>query len=145
MNPPILLVDDDPNDVFFMTEAFRRAEITNFHVAVDGRQAIDYLCGEGAYSDRERYPMPAIVLLDLKLPFIMGLEVLRRARQSKSGPVIIILSASSDPTDIATAYDAGANAYLVKPSSMDRLQEMVNALKTFWLTHNTLPERPSTA
>lgn len=140
MNEPILLVDDEDNDVFFMREAFKRAGIGNYYIANDGQQAIDFLRGEGRYTDRLHYPKPAIVLLDLKLPFVMGLEVLRRIRQTPGGPVVIVLSASSDPNDVNNAYNAGANAYLVKPSSTDGLLEMVLSLKSFWLTHNTLPQ-----
>jgi CheY-like chemotaxis protein len=139
MSQAILLVDDEENDVFFMIEAFKRAGITNYQIARDGQQAVDYLHGEGRYADRAQFPMPTLVLLDLKLPFVMGLEVLRRIRQRPGGPIVIILSASSDPTDISSAYSAGANAYLVKPSSVDGLLEMVKSLKEFWLTHNVIP------
>lgn len=140
MTQPILLVDDEENDVFFMIEAFKRIGISNYHVARDGQQAVDYLRGEGKYADRAQFPMPMLVLLDLKLPFIMGLDVLRKIRERPGGPIVIILSASSDPTDISNAYAAGANAYLVKPSSVDGLFEVVKSIKEFWLTHNVVPQ-----
>ena len=80
------------------------------------------------------------MLLDLKLPYVMGLEVLRRIRERPGGPIVIVLSASSDATDISTAYSIGANAYLVKPSGMDELYELVRSVKEFWLTYNTIPQ-----
>jgi CheY-like chemotaxis protein len=140
MNDPILLVDDEENDVFFMTDAFNRLGIGNFQIVTDGQQAVDYLRGEGKFSDRNQFPMPAIVLLDLKLPFIMGLDVLKRIRERPGGPIVIILSASSDPRDISSAYAAGANAYLVKPSSVEGLLNLVRSIKDFWLTHNVVPD-----
>jgi len=140
MNDPILLVDDEENDIFFMTDAFNRLGIGNFQIVTDGQQAVDYLRGEGKFSDRNQFPMPAIVLLDLKLPFIMGLDVLKRIRERPGGPIVIILSASSDPRDISSAYAAGANAYLVKPSSVEGLLNLVRSIKDFWLTHNVVPD-----
>jgi CheY-like chemotaxis protein len=140
MNDPILLVDDEENDVFFMTDAFKRLGVENFQVVTDGQQAVDYLRGEGKFSNRDQFPTPTIVLLDLKLPFIMGLDVLKRIRERPGGPIVIILSASSDPRDISSAYAAGANAYLVKPSSVDGLLNLVRSIKDFWLTHNVIPD-----
>ncbi|HEY6227654.1 MAG TPA: response regulator [Verrucomicrobiae bacterium] len=139
MSHSILLVDDEENDVFFMVEAFKRAGITNYQIVRDGQQALDYLRGEGKYADRAQFPMPALALLDLKLPFVMGLDVLRKIRERPGGPIVIILSASSDPTDISNAYAAGANAYLVKPSSVEGLFDLVKCMKEFWLTHNVVP------
>lgn len=139
MSHSILLVDDEENDVFFMVEAFKRAGITNYQIVRDGQQALDYLRGEGKYADRAQFPMPTLALLDLKLPFVMGLDVLRKIRERPGGPIVIILSASSDPTDISNAYAAGANAYLVKPSSVEGLFDLVKCMKEFWLTHNVVP------
>ncbi|HUS37731.1 MAG TPA: response regulator [Verrucomicrobiae bacterium] len=140
MNEPILLVEDEENDIFFMTDAFNRLGIVNFQIVTDGQQAVDYLRGEGKFSDRSQFPMPTIVLLDLKLPFIMGLDVLKRIRERPGGPIVIILSASSDPRDISSGYAAGANAYLVKPSSVEGLLNLVRSIKDFWLTHNVVPD-----
>lgn len=140
MNQPILLVDDEENDLFFMTDAFKRIGIDNFRIANDGQQAVDYLTGAGPYADRTQYPEPKLVLLDLKLPFVMGLDVLKRVRERPNGPVIIILSASSDMRDVANAYAAGANGYLVKPSSVDALLSVVKSIKDYWLTHNIPPQ-----
>jgi DNA-binding response OmpR family regulator len=139
----ILVVEDDENDVFFLQNAIKAAGIQiPVHVARDGRQALDYLGGVAACADREQFPLPSLILLDLKLPQLMGLDVLRwiRARPELSMPVII-LSASKNEADIEAAYRLGANAYLVKPNAVGRLLEMVRAIKDFWLTHNTSPEQ----
>ncbi len=111
------------------------------HVASDGQQAIDYLKGAGRYANREKFPLPCLVLLDLKLPHVMGLDVLKWIRQ-QPGPalVVIILTASAEAGDIAAAYRLGANAFLTKPSESGKLEDMVKALKDFWLTCNTLPQ-----
>ena len=143
----ILVVEDDENDVFFLQNALKGAGIEiSIHVARDGRQALDYLGGAGGFADRERFPLPVLILLDLKLPQVMGLDVLRwiRARTELSMPVII-LSASKNDADIEAAYRLGANAYLVKPNAVSKLLEMARAIKDFWLTHNTAPEQNAQA
>src|ERR1039457_3119594 len=112
-------------------------------VASDGQQAIDYLKGAGEFANREKFPLPCLVLLDLKLPYVMGLEVLKWIRK-QPGPVLIeiLLTASAEDADIAAAYRLGANAFLTKPSKASKLEDMAKAIKDFWLTHNTLPEKP---
>jgi CheY-like chemotaxis protein len=139
---PILQVEDDPNDVFFLQHAMQKAGVTNpIQVAIDGQQAIDYLKGAGKFADRELFPLPCLVLLDLKLPHVMGLEVLRWIRsQPLEHLVVIILSASGEAVDIATAYRLGANAFLVKPSEANKLESLVMAIRDFWLVHNVLPQ-----
>src|SRR5882724_11196821 len=114
MIKPILLVEDEENDVFFFKHAMQKEGLTNsLHIAVDGQQAIDYLQGAGKFADREKFPLPCLVLLDLKLPFVMGLDVLKWIRQRPElSPVVIILSSSQQNADISTAYRLGANAYL---------------------------------
>jgi two-component system response regulator len=138
---PILQVEDDPNDVFFLQRAMTKACVENdVHVASDGQQAIDYLQGAGKFADRQKFPLPCLVLLDLKLPLVMGLDVLRWIRQESGLALpVVMLTASAQTADIATAYALGANAFLVKPSQAGKLEEMVKAIKDFWLTHNTLP------
>ena len=138
----ILQVDDDPNDVFLLQHAMTNAGVTNpIQVATDGQQAIDYLSGSGKFADRKEFPLPCLVLLDLKLPHVMGLDVLKWIREQR-GPalVTIILSASAEDADIAAAYRLGANAFLTKPSEASKLEAMAKAIKDFWLTHNTLPQ-----
>lgn len=138
----ILEVDDDPNDVFLLQHALRKAGVANpIQVASDGQQAINYLQGAGKFADRAKFPFPCLVLMDLKLPLVMGLEVLRWIRQQPWMPLpVIMLTASGSEADIAEAYHLGANAFLTKPSEACKLEEMVRAIKDFWLTHNTLPQ-----
>ena len=142
MLKPILQVDDDPNDVYLLQHAMTKAGVANpIQVATDGQQAIDYVQGAGKFADREKFPLPCLVLLDLKLPYVMGLDVLKWIRQ-QPGPalMVVMLSASGEDADIATAYRLGANAFLTKPSEADKLEDMIKAIKDFWLTYSTLPQ-----
>ena len=139
---PILQVDDDPNDVFLLQHALQKVGVANpIYVARDGQEAIDYVRGAGRFADRAKFPFPCLVLLDLKLPYVMGLDVLRRIRK-QPGPalVVIMLTASAEDSDIVAAYRLGANAFLTKPSEASKLERMVTAIKDFWLTHNRLPQ-----
>jgi len=138
----ILHVEDDPNDVLLIARGFRKAEVpAKIQVVNDGDQAVEYLSGQNAYTQREQFPLPALVLLDLKLPRKSGIEVLQWIR-SKPGlrriPVVMLTS-SKQPIDINRAYDLGVNAYLVKPVSFDTLVEMLKTLDTFWLRANEPP------
>ena len=141
MRTTILQVEDDPNDVFLLEYAMRKVGVLHpIQVASDGQQAIDYLGGAGRYADRKSYPLPCLVLLDLKLPCVMGLDVLKWIRQQTgAATVVLIMSASPDEADIAAAYRLGANGYLVKPSEAIKLQDMARAIKDFWLAQNTPP------
>jgi CheY-like chemotaxis protein len=142
MIKPILLVEDEENDVFFFKHAMKKESLANpLRVASDGQEAIDYLQGAGKFANREEFPLPHLVVLDLKLPFVMGLDVLKWIRQQPElTPIVIVLSSSQQKEDIATAYRLGANAYLVKSPDLAKLQGMVRAINDFWLTHNILPE-----
>ena len=141
MSGPILLVDDDENDVFFMLDAFKKAGVEiPVQVVKDGQEATNYLKGAGEFADRIRFPLPSVVLLDLKLPFVMGLDVLKAIRRDlKLSVIVIILSASREDADITAAYRLGANAYVVKPSDISRLTDTVHALNLFWLKTNMPP------
>ncbi len=143
MNQPcILLVDDDENDVFFMKHAFHLAKIQDLlQVVGDGQAAIDYLSGVGDFADRERFPLPSMILLDLKMPYKNGLEVLEWIRQQGQfhGMVIIVLTSSAHADDIDRAYQLGANSFVSKPASMEERTDLANAIKAFWLTHNLTP------
>jgi CheY-like chemotaxis protein len=110
-------------------------------VASSGQEAIDYLAGSGKFADREQFPLPCLVLLDLKLPLRTGLEVLEWIRQHPSLPrlVVIVLSSSINAVDVRKAYELGANAFLVKPSDAMVLVDMCQAVKHFWLIHNQPP------
>ena len=137
----ILQVEDDPNDVFFLQKAMKKMGVTNpIQVAPDGQEAIDYLRGSGKFADRAKFPFPCLVLLDLKLPYVMGLEVLRWIREQPGMVLpVIMFSASAEDADIAASYRLGANAFLRKPSEARQLDEIVKLIKDFWLTHNALP------
>ena len=143
----ILQVEDDPNDVFFLKKAMTKVGMANpIQVATDGQQAIDYLRGAGRFADRGKFPFPSLVLLDVKLPYVMGLEVLKWIRQQRRTSLpVVMLSASAQEADIVAAYRLGANAFLCKPSEASKFEEMVKSIKDFWLTHNTLPEESSEA
>jgi len=139
----ILLVEDDENDVFFFQRAVNKVGMTHpLQVARDGQEAIDYLGGTGKFADRVKFPLPGLILLDLKLPFVLGLDVLEWIRvQSELSPIVIILSSSAAEQDVARAYRLGANAYLVKSADVSRLEGMVRAINDFWLTLNVPPVR----
>ena len=140
----VLLVEDDPNDILLIQRAFRKANLTNINMQViqDGDAAIDYLDGAGDYTDRDRYPFPVLILLDLKLPRRSGLEVLGWLRQQpelRRLPVIILTS-SQENTDVNRAYDLGANSYLVKPLGLNALVEVVTTINMYWLLLNESPK-----
>lgn len=140
--PTILLVEDDADSVFLFEHTVRKLGITNpLRVARDGREALDYLEGVGDFADRQKHPLPGLILLDLKLPRISGFEVLQALRQRpETRPlIVVVLTSSASDEDIAKAYALGANAYLVKPLQLEKLEEIVQAIKVFWLTHNHPP------
>ena len=141
-NAHILLVEDNRMDIELTLDAFKEARLKNtIQVAQNGEEALDYLFGRGKYSDRETYPMPNLVLLDLKLPRVDGFEVLR---QIKSAPIlkrlpVVILTSSKEEGDRALSYDIGANSYLVKPVSFDGFLGVVRQIEGYWLTLNIAP------
>jgi DNA-binding response OmpR family regulator len=138
----ILLVEDSEDDIFFMKRAMTTAGITNpLQVLEDGEQAISYLSGSGEYQDRERYPLPNLVLLDLKLPYKSGLDVLQWIREHSEleTTIVIVLTSSKEDADVDRAYRIGANSYLVKPPSAEKLLELAKALKLYWLNFNAFP------
>ncbi|MGF1522334.1 MAG: response regulator [Leptolyngbyaceae cyanobacterium] len=138
----ILLVENDPNDILFIQRAFRQADVTVTIQVVDDRDTvIDYLSGTGAYTDRDRYPLPRVILLDLKLSRRSGLEILEWIKQQpfiKRIPVIVLTS-SKETIDIDQSYDLGVNSYLVKPVNFKALSEMIALLGTYWLRLNEHP------
>jgi CheY-like chemotaxis protein len=136
---PILYVEDEEDDAFFVKRAFDQAGIVNPLIVVsDGQEAIDYCAGSGRYKNRDEYPLPCLVLLDLNIPKKSGLEVLKwiRTQPSVSTLPVLVITSSSQHSDIHRAYLQGANAYLVKPSKSNELVEMVKAIKDFWLIQN---------
>jgi len=136
------LVEDDSNDVFFMKLAMEKAGISNsLHVARDGKEALAFLRGVGKFADREQYPLPCLILLDLRLPHMSGFDVLKwlRERVEFQMLVVIVLTSSNQDCDVEAAYRLGANAYLVKPANPGELFEKIKAIKDFWLTAGLLP------
>ena len=137
-----LVAEDDGNDVFFLQRAFQQAKIENpLHIVGDGQEAIDYLSGEGKFSDRSLYPLPHLFILDLKMPRKTGLDVLlwlQEQPELRCLPVLV-LSSSAQRTDIERAYELGANAFVVKPASLERRVELAKVIGTFWLEFNEGP------
>src|SRR5213083_1355223 len=142
----ILLVEDDADEVFLIERAFRKAQLSRpLRVARDGQEAIDYLNHQGNFRDSTRYPTPALMLLDLKMPRKNGFEVLEWLRQQPGLKplIVVVLSSSSLISDINRAYDLGANSYLVKPGDFDTLMQLVKTLDAYWLTLNQNPDLPA--
>lgn len=142
MNKTVLLVEDFDNDVILMRRFWKKEGLTDqLQVASDGQQALDYLAGRHPFTNREQHPLPCLVLLDLKLPRVMGLDVLiwiRSQAALKTLPVIV-LSTSALGSDVDQAYALGANAFLVKPADVVQLADMVRSLRDFWLGVNRFP------
>lgn len=139
----ILLVEDDPNDVLLVQRAFTRLNIVNnFQVVRDGEEAVDYLSGQGKFSDRRVYPLPALVLMDLKLPKKSGLEVLEwlKAQTGLKRTPVVMLTSSREATDVNNAYDLGVSSYLVKPVTFSALVDLLTQVDVFWMLLNERPE-----
>ncbi len=138
---PILMVEDDPDDETFILRALKKFNVKNdINVVRDGAEALDYLFKTGPYADR-RGGNPAVVLLDLKLPKIDGLEVLRRLREdqrTRHQPVVILTS-SDEQEDMARGYELGANSYVRKPVEFDSFAQAVTQLGLYWLRLNEPP------
>jgi two-component system response regulator len=141
-NEAILLVEDDPSDIALTIRAFERSRISNeLVVAQDGQEALDYLFGVDVEAGCNPRRLPAVVLLDLKLPKVDGFEVLRHIRsdsRTKRLPVVILTS-SNEQRDLAESYDSGANSYIRKPVDFDQFAEAVRQLGLYWLVLNEPP------
>ena len=141
-NRTILLVEDDLDDVELTLRAFRECRIANeVHVVNDGADALDYLFGTGAYADSESRKMPTVVLLDLKLPKVDGMQVLKRLREyerTKFLPVVILTS-SSEEDDVVKSYSLGANSFVRKPVDFVQFSDAVRQVGLYWLLVNKAP------
>lgn len=138
----ILLVEDNPDDEALTLRALKRQNVVNEIIVVrDGAEAIDYLFSEGEYTDRVPNGNPTLMLLDLKLPKVDGLEVLRRVRSDKRTRMIpvIILTSSDEEKDIIDSYSLGANSYVRKPVDFDQFGEAVRQLHLYWVLLNEPP------
>jgi CheY-like chemotaxis protein len=142
MTKLILLVEDNASDEKLALLAFRRCGVPcEFVVVRDGAEALDFLFATGKYRDRDPVLRPAVILLDLKLPRIGGLDVLRRIRAAPETQLlpVVILTASGQDEDLARAYSLGVNAYLRKPVDFSEFSEAAKAVATFWLRFNEPP------
>jgi CheY-like chemotaxis protein len=144
----ILLVEDDPNDVLLIERAFQKASMRNLLTVVrDGEQAISYLRGQGSFSDRAQFPLPFLVLLDLKMPGTDGFEVLQQVRSEPELKrlLIVVLTSSNFQADVDRAYELGANSYLVKPVEFDEMVHLIKRFEAYWSEINRTPTAPSLA
>jgi two-component system, response regulator len=140
----ILLVEDNPNDAEMAMRALVKNKIANkvAHVT-DGAEALDFIFARGAYSGRDIENVPKIILLDLKLPKVDGLEVLKRIKSDKRAKIIpvIVLTSSNEESDIIESYKLGVNSYIVKPVDFDKFVEAIKGLGFYWLLLNKSPIR----
>jgi two-component system, response regulator len=144
----ILLVEDNPNDVKLAIHAFKRQNLANqVHVARDGAEALEFIFCTGAYANRKIEDAPKIILLDLKLPLVDGVEVLRRIKSDPRTQMIpvVALTSSREERDIVESYRLGVNSYIVKPVDFDQFTESVRRLGFYWLLLNQAPVHGNSA
>jgi two-component system response regulator len=142
----ILLVEDNPDDIELTLRALKKNNIANdVVIAHDGEEALDYLAGTGQYTSYDKNNLPIVVLLDLKLPKVDGLEVLRRIRGNTTTRLlpVVILTSSVEECDMVSSYSLGANSYIRKPVNFDQFIEAVRQLGLYWLVLNQTPARPA--
>lgn len=140
----ILLIEDNPDDVELTLHAFKQFKISNrVHVLRDGAEALDFLFGRGAHAQRDAADWPKVILLDLKLPRVDGLEVLRRIREDpRTRPIpVVILTSSREERDIVEGYRLGVNSFIQKPVDFAQFGETVRTLGLYWLILNRPPQR----
>jgi len=139
----VLLVEDDLNDIFLVKRAFRTARIPNpLQVVTDGEEAISYLRGEGKYADRETFPLPRLIVMDIKMPRRSGFDVLEWVKgdgRLRRIPIVIVSSSNNIP-DINRAYELGANAYMVKPMDYRAVEHLFESITHYWGLECAKPE-----
>lgn len=141
-NKRILLVEDNPDDVALALRAFQKNKIANeVKVIGDGEEALDYLLSRGTYADKDAEPLPEVLLLDLKLPKVEGLEVLKQIRAHKRTRLlpVVILTSSREERDLVAGYSLGANSYIQKPVDYSQFTEAIRQLGMYWLVLNETP------
>ena len=139
----VLLVEDNEDDVALVRRALSKGKVLNpLQVVRSGEEALEYLVGMGRYSNRSEYPVPELILLDLKLPGIDGFQVLRWIRQQPALRAlrVVVLTSSNELCDATTAYQAGANSFLVKPVDFEEFVNITNAIQGYWLWTSKTPE-----
>ena len=140
----ILLVEDNPSDVELALHALERHNLANrIRVARDGAEALDLIFGDGAYADRKAEDRPRVILLDLKLPLVDGIEVLRKLKgdeRTRTIPVVVLTSSHED-RDLAQCYELGVNSYITKPVNFEQFAEAVRQLGMYWVLLNERPGR----
>jgi CheY-like chemotaxis protein len=147
-NAPILLAEDDENDVFLMRRALERAGIPNpLYVVRNGQEAIDWLSGSGDFSNREKHPLPSVMLLDLKMPAVDGFDVLKwlRSRPDFNNLPIIVLTSSKLQEDVNRTRDLGVYDYRVKPQGFEDLVRLLDDVRKCWLDERYNPRAGSSA
>jgi CheY-like chemotaxis protein len=139
----LLLVEDNPQDLELALRALRKANLSNrIHIARDGAEALEFIFCEGPHAARRITDSPKVILLDLKLPKIDGLEVLKRIKgdsRTKMIPVVVLTS-SKEQSDVVESYQLGVNSYIVKPVNFEQFAEAVRDLGLYWLLHNQPPK-----
>jgi CheY-like chemotaxis protein len=137
----VLIAEDDENDRFLYDRALKKLGIERFQCVEDGHEAINYLRGQGQFVDRERFPFPDWLLLDLKMPRVDGFQVLEWIKNNPSCKVVptVIFSSSRQPIDVQHTYDLGVNAYFVKPLRMEEMVKTLALIENFWM----VAERPA--
>jgi CheY-like chemotaxis protein len=142
MKNKVLIAEDDPGDAFLLKRAFAISEVpAELYFVRDGQEAIDYLGGTAPFSDRNSYPLPDLMLLDLKMPRLNGFDVLSWLRQQPGLKrlLVTVLTSSDQPQDINRAYDLGANSYLLKPHGSNELSDLIGRVRRYWLEVNQCP------